>query len=140
MLKSLGFIFLSLTHCNRSLQDSFTSNELNTDFMTKAAFNTEFQQVKLNILYVWELLAFGIVLMVQISFIFFESGSVSSKTTQSVLNKSTFVFVVAAITYYCFGFGFANQAYGGFIGTQYFFAQNLTNTKILKILYQFSSL
>lgn len=145
ILKSIGFIFLNLTSCNRSMQDEEFTDSTNSTYekaelMTRANFNIEFTQVKLNILYVWELLSFGVVLMVQISFIFFESGSVSTKTTQSVLNKSTFVFVVAAITFYCFGFGFANEAYGGFIGTQYFFAQNLTNTKILQILYQFSSL
>ena len=68
-------------------------------------------------LFTWELLAFGAVLMLQISFIFFESGSVSTKTTQAVLNKSTYVFVVSSITWHCFGYGYGNQAYGGFIGT-----------------------
>ena len=57
---------------------------------------------------VWKMLALCMILLVQITFIFFESGSVSQKTTQTVLNKSTFVFVVTAVTYYFVGFGFAN--------------------------------
>lgn len=76
--------------------------------ITAAEFNAKTEQYNSQIELVWQLLAICMVLLVQISFIFFESGSVSHKTTLTVLNKSTFVFVVTAITYYCIGFGFAN--------------------------------
>lgn len=54
-----------------------------------------------------------------------ECGSVSVKTTSSVLNKSTFVFVVSSVTFYCFGYGFSHEAYGGLIGTHSFLTTNL---------------
>lgn len=79
-------------------------------------------------------------LLLQSSFIFLESGLVSEKTTQSVLNKSSFCFVVSALTFYAFGFGFAEKAYGGIVGAENFFAKDLQNITILKLIYLFTSL
>ena len=93
-----------------------------------------------NLLYIWQLLAIAIILLVKISFICFESGSVSTKTTHSVLNKSTFVFVVSFITYYCIGFGFANEACGGLLGTQFMFGRSLDQAQILTMLWQYTFL
>jgi len=104
-LKTLGFVFFNLTQCNHPTHRNLG---LNATLITKAEFDTKFEGIRKNVLFCWQLLAFGSVLFLQISFIFFESGSVSTKTTQAVLNKSTFVFVVSALTWYCFGFGFAN--------------------------------
>lgn len=86
---------------------------------------------------VWKMLALCMILLVQITFIFFESGSVSQKTTQTVLNKSTFVFVVTAVSYYFVGFGFANQAFGGLCGTQWLFGANMTIPLVTELLHQF---
>ena len=77
------------------------------------------------VLRIWMLLAFGIVLIVSASFIYFEAGAVSTKSTLSVLNKSTFDLVISSIVYYFFGYGFSKEAYGGFIGAERFFALQL---------------
>jgi ammonium transporter, Amt family len=75
---------------------------------------------------IYNLLCFGVIMMIQVGFLFIEYGSVSVKTTKSVLNKSTFILVVSSVAFYCFGFGFSHKAYGGLIGTHSFFSTNLT--------------
>jgi Amt family ammonium transporter len=57
-----------------------------------------------------------------------------------VINKSTFIFVVASVTFYGFGFGFSHHAYGGFIGTSNFFCQGLTSKDTSTLLFLISKL
>ena len=140
-ISSLGAVFLNLTSrsCNLSvvLDDQISNHTelIDSRHITRSLFNKLFAIGQTNILSVWELGVFTFVLLLQISFIFLESGLVSEKTTQTVLNKSTFNFVVSALTFYAFGFGFSDKAYGGFIGAQNFFARDLRNITILKLMY-----
>jgi ammonia channel protein AmtB len=86
------------------------------------------------------LLGFGIILIVSASFIYFEAGAVSTKSTLSVLNKSTFDLVISSIAFYFFGNGFSKEAYGGIMGAERFFALELSNNEICELLIHFSYL
>jgi Amt family ammonium transporter len=86
------------------------------------------------------MLAFGIVLIVSTSFIYFEAGAVSTKSTLSVLNKSTFDLVISSIAYFFFGNGFSKEAYGGVLGAERFFALEVTKNEICELLFQFAYL
>ena len=89
------------------------------------------------VLRIWMLLAFGIVLIVSASFIYFEAGAVSTKSTLSVLNKSTFDLVISSIAFCLFGNGFSKETYGGFIGAERFFALDISNNEICELLIHF---
>jgi ammonium transporter, Amt family len=92
------------------------------------------------VLRIWMLLAFGIVLIVSASFIYFEAGAVSTKSTLSVLNKSTFDLVISSIAFYFFGNGFSREAYGGFLGAERFFSLEISNNEICELLFHFTYL
>lgn len=75
-LRSLGFVFYNMTECEVSGRSM-----VEQQFITYVSFRQLFEHVRKTVLFTWELLAFGLVLFMQISLIFFESGSVSTKTT-----------------------------------------------------------
>ena len=59
----------------------------------------------------------------QMGFAMIESGTVSSKNSSYILLKNLLDTYVGAIIYYLVGYGFANDAMGGIIGTNHFAAQ-----------------
>ena len=67
------------------------------------------------------MLGSALILLMNFGWMLSEVGSVSSKSTLSVVSKNVFCLVVCTLSFYCFGYGFSRNAYGGFIGTETFF-------------------
>jgi len=67
------------------------------------------------------MLGAALILLMNFGVMLSEVGSVSSKSTLSVVSKNAFCFVISTISFYCFGFGFSRKAFGGFIGSETFF-------------------
>jgi Amt family ammonium transporter len=74
----------------------------------------------------WMILCALMVLMMQVGFALLEAGSVRPKNTNTILFKNLLDTCIGAITFYVIGYGFAEDANGGMIGTRHFAGHHFT--------------
>ena len=61
------------------------------------------------------------VLLINFGMMMTEVGTAQEKSTDAILSKIALSFGVCSLSFFTFGYSFANKAYGGFIGTGRYF-------------------
>ncbi len=84
---------------------------------------------------IWVLVATGQIFFMQVGFTMLETGVVRKKNRNNILLKNLLDTCIGALAFYSMGFAFANQANGGIIGTNHFFASNMEDHMFLKWIF-----
>ena len=78
------------------------------------------------------------VLLINFGMMMTEVGTAQEKSTDAILSKIVLSYAVCALSFFTFGYSYANKAYGGFIGTGSYFSQNMVPFESLDLIFQLS--
>jgi len=81
---------------------------------------------------VWVLVATGEIFLMQVGFAMLEAGTVRRKNSSNILLKNLLDTCVGAIAFYLVGYGLANEANGGILGTTHFVGLEFGPSEFLK--------
>ena len=74
------------------------------------------------------------VFLINLGMMMTEVGTAQEKSTDAILSKIALSFGVCALSFFTFGYSYANKAYGGFIGTGNYFNQSLVPLETLDVI------
>lgn len=80
-----------------------------------------------NVDLLWLLICSAFIFFMQLGFAMLETGAVRTKNSSNILLKNMLDTYVGAIMYYLIGYGLANDAKGGLVGTASFASKDFTS-------------